>query len=59
MEDPNPVSEKLLVGKVVKYIGGLGSKMQYMQQNLSKIIMAILVIAFGLMAVGVVVKKNK
>lgn len=57
VEDPNPVSEKLLVGKVVKYIGGLGSKMQYMQQNLSKIIMAILVIAFGLMAVGVVVKK--
>lgn len=57
VEDPNPVSSELLIGKVVKYIGGLGNKMQYMQQNLAKIIIAILVISGGLVAIGVVYGK--
>lgn len=57
VEDPNPVSEQLLVGRVVKHIGGLGSKMQYMQKNLNKIIIAIIVIAVGLTGVSVMVRK--
>lgn len=57
VEDPNLVSEQLLVGRVVKHIGGLGSKMQYMQKNLNKIIIAIIVIAVGLTGVSVMVRK--
>lgn len=46
--DPNPVESKLVVGKVINHIDKIGTGMQFIQNNLYKIIITILVVGIVL-----------